>query len=106
MLFFNVEIFISLDLSHLFIFISEFELKLQKKIISFRIATKAAMFSDFYFKLFSVIFVLGASVLSTIEEIFSMQIKYVYCVVVIFYIVRFTLIYFNHLVLSSSIFIS
>lgn len=75
--------------------------------ISFRIAAKAAVFSDFHFKLFSVIFVLGASVLSTIEEIFSMQIKYVcVCVVVIFYIVRFTLIYFNHLVLASSIFIS
>lgn len=45
--------------------------------ISFRIATKVVMFSDFHFKLFSVIFVLDASVLSTIEEIFSMQIKYV-----------------------------
>lgn len=48
MLLFNGEIFISLDLSLLFLFISEFELKLQKKIISFTIATKAAVFFFFF----------------------------------------------------------
>lgn len=80
MLLFNVEIFISLDLSLLFLFISEFELKLQKKdyFVYDNYKSCCVFFSEFYFKHFSVIFVVGAYVLSTIKEIFNMQINCVY----------------------------